>query len=164
MTNFFGRCRNLRSANWASIGLGMESPIVGIVVFRRAVAAHRKCRHRRGRAVVWDVLNNRVARTAIGAVCKWIEITAVAWCGGVVKTLSAGRDVRRYQREIAYRSAAFPDFEAVSLRVSRSETSISAILANTGASMRNLARNASTAEPSVSISTPASVFRTNPLI
>ena len=164
MTNFFGRRRNLRSANWASVGLGMESTVVGIVVFRLAVGAHPKRRHRRGRAVVWDVLNNRVARTAIGAVCKWIKITAVAWCGRIAKTLSAGRDIRRYQPEIAHGRPLSRISKPSSLRVSRSEISISAILANTGASTRSAARNSSTAAPSASISTPLSLFRTNPAI
>ena len=113
MTNFFGRRRNLRSANWASIRLGMESTIVGIVVFRLAVGAHSKRRHRSGRTVVWDVLNNRVARAAIGAICKWIEVTAVAWCGRIAKTLSAGRDIRRYQSRNLPSIGRFPEYEAV---------------------------------------------------
>ena len=94
----------------------MESPIVGIVVFRLAVGAHPERRHRRGRSVVWDVLNNRVTRTAIGAICEWVEVTAVAWRRRIPKTLSAGCDIRRYQSKLSRRSAAFPNIEAVFIK------------------------------------------------
>ena len=91
----------------------MESTIIGIVVFRLAVGAHPKWGHGGGRTVVRDILDDRVPRAAIDAICKCIQVPAVAWCGRVVKTLGAGRNIRRYQREIAHRWAAFPNFEAV---------------------------------------------------
>ena len=91
----------------------MESTIVGIVVFGLAVGAHPKCGHGGGQTVVRDILDDRVPRAAIGAICKWIQVPAVAWCDRVGKTFGAGRDIRRYPREIAHRSAAFPNFEAV---------------------------------------------------
>ena len=70
---------DLRSANRTSDRLGMKTAVERIVVIPGAIRAHGKIRHGRLRAVVRDILDNGEARTAIGAIDKWIAVPAIFW-------------------------------------------------------------------------------------
>jgi hypothetical protein len=66
-----------RTASRASERLRMKTAVGGVVVFTLALRAQGKPRHARIGAVVWNRLNDRKSRTAMGAVGKGILVTPV---------------------------------------------------------------------------------------
>src|SRR5512138_807850 len=67
---------------WPAIGtgnrLGMEAAIQRILIFVAAAIAHAEFRHRREGAVIGNVLDDREARSTVGAVNEGIEIAPIA--------------------------------------------------------------------------------------
>ena len=72
-----GDQRERRAADGAGIGLRVEAAVGGVGVLRRAGRAHGEAGHGGGGAVVGDVLDDGVARAAVGAVGEGIAEAAV---------------------------------------------------------------------------------------
>ena len=89
----------------------MKATIGGVLVLRLAGRAHAERRHGRHRAVVGDVLNDGVARAAIGAVGEGIAKAPIRGIAEVAPAIVAGRHVGRHQHELAGFGHAVPDDE-----------------------------------------------------
>jgi hypothetical protein len=89
----------------------VETAVAGLVVFGFAGPAHAEAGHGGGGAVVRNVLNDGVARTAISAVGKRVEIAAVGWIVEVAQAVVAGGNVGRDQGEISHRPSALSNLE-----------------------------------------------------
>src|SRR5579872_950056 len=89
-----------RAALRAGVGLRVEASVSGIVILSFAGRAHLKLGHRRELAVVGDVPNDGVARTAVGAVGEWVAVTPVRRVAEVCPTIGARGDVGRDQHEL----------------------------------------------------------------
>ena len=103
----------------AGVGLRVEAPVARIVVLGAARRAHREGAHGGGRAVVRDVEDDRVPRTAVGAVRERVAVAAV---GGVVDLGQAvvarrGVDAHRHRRRTG--RVGLDDAEAVALAARR---------------------------------------------
>ena len=70
---------NLRSADRAGNRLGMETPVGGVLVLRRATWAERETRHGSVGTIVRDTGHNRKPWSAIGTVDEGIAVAAVGW-------------------------------------------------------------------------------------
>ena len=79
----------------AGDGLGMEAPVVDVVVFIATVVAHRERRHAGHRAVVRHAADDRVARAAVGAVDEWVSAVPVRGIEQLSLAVGASRHVRR---------------------------------------------------------------------
>ena len=88
-----------RPADGASIGLRMEAAVSWVCVLRCAGSAHGKARHGGGGAIVGDVLNDGVARAAVGAVGERVAVAPVVGVAEVAPAGVAGACVGRNQRE-----------------------------------------------------------------
>jgi hypothetical protein len=77
----------------------VEAAVTGIVVFGLAARAHAKGRHSSGAAIVWNVLNNCVPGSAVGAVGEGIEVAAIAGLDAIIQTVAAGSHVGGNQRK-----------------------------------------------------------------
>ena len=66
-----------RTAGGASVRLGMETTVSGILVLFLTRLAHRKSSHRRLRSVIGKILDNRIARPAMGAIDKSVTIPSI---------------------------------------------------------------------------------------
>jgi hypothetical protein len=109
---FRNRALQLRSTDRAGIRLGMEAAVDGILVLCTALRAEHKVAHRRIRAVVGDIDDDRVAWAAARAVCEGILIAPVARIEEFLATILAGREVRQYVDGFAFLSVAGVNFEA----------------------------------------------------
>src|SRR3954462_12211701 len=78
----------------------METSVGNIAVFKRALRAHRECRHGRIRAVVGHRASNRVAWSAIGAVGKSVVKPPATRSHDFFDTFPAGSKVCRNQRKL----------------------------------------------------------------
>ncbi len=67
----------MRATDLASVGLGMEAPIEWILVLRLAGRAHWEDAHGRLITIIRDILNDRKARTTIGAVDERIAVAPI---------------------------------------------------------------------------------------
>ena len=65
-----------RPAHEARVGLRVEAAVGGVAVLGRALRAHREVAHRGHRPVVGDVLDDREARSAVGAVDERVARSA----------------------------------------------------------------------------------------
>ncbi len=79
---------DLRPADRAGVGLGMEAPVERVGVFAPAVRAHLELAHGRVWPVVGNVEDDGEARAAVGAVGEGVQMTPVV---GVEKLGKAGR-------------------------------------------------------------------------
>ena len=70
---------DLRSACGTGIGLGMKSPVIGVIVFGLTGRTHLKVPHRGLGAVIGNIIDNGVARPAVGAIDKRVTIAPI--CG-----------------------------------------------------------------------------------
>jgi hypothetical protein len=101
--------QNPGAANRTGIRLCVESAVAGIVVFRLAVGAHLELAHRSFRAVIGDVLNDAVARSAIGAVSKRIAEAPIAGVREFPPAIVAGRNIGRNEDRFEVSFDAFAD-------------------------------------------------------
>ena len=104
--------RKRRTAHRAGIRLRVKPPVGRVVILPLALRAHPEDRHRRLRPVVRNVLNDRVSRTAIGAVRERVAEAPVGRIHRIGQAGVAGRDIRRDQGELAGLGHAVPDREA----------------------------------------------------
>jgi hypothetical protein len=79
----------------ARVGLRVEPAIGRVVVLRRAAVAHGEARHRRQRAVVRHVADDREAGPAVRAVDERVAVAAVGRVEQLPKAVLAGRGVGR---------------------------------------------------------------------
>ncbi len=86
--------RQTGAAGGTGIGLGVKSAISGVFIFGVAKVTHAKLRHGGSRAIVRNILNDRVARPAIGAVGEWVAVAAVGRIAKVTPAIVAGGYVR----------------------------------------------------------------------
>src|SRR5262245_2932600 len=89
----------------------MKASIKWILVFVTTRFTHLKRTHRRVRAVVWNILDNREARSAVGAVNEWIPITTIPRIEQLAQTIITGGDVRRNRSKLLARGIAFEDLK-----------------------------------------------------
>ena len=87
----------MRATIPAGVRLGVEAAIGRIVVFPLAREAHFEGGHGGARAIVGNVVDDREARAAIGAVDEGIAEAAVARVHHLAKTIGADRYIRRNQ-------------------------------------------------------------------
>ncbi len=87
------------TAHGACIGLRVKAPVGGVVVLAPAVGAKSEGGHRRLSAIVRDIEDDAVARTAVGAVGKGIFEAPVGGIADVVAALITDADIRRHQGE-----------------------------------------------------------------
>ena len=85
---------DVRPADRAGVGLRVEAAIGWVVVLRLAGRAHRESRHRGLRPVVGNAARDGEARTAVGAVQKWIAVAAIVGIEQFAQAVRAGRRVR----------------------------------------------------------------------
>src|SRR5690242_8788731 len=64
----------LRTTLRAGIRLGMETAVARIVKFLVALRTHRELAHGCVRAIIRQVFDDGETRTAMRAVCKWIQV------------------------------------------------------------------------------------------
>ncbi len=83
------------------VRLGMESTVARIVVFAFAGWAQAKLGHGGVGPVVRNVLDDGVARSAIGAIGEGVPIAAVGGVAQVGQAVRAGGDIRRNEHELA---------------------------------------------------------------
>ena len=70
---------DVRAADRAGVGLGMEPAVERVIVLALAIGAHGKGLHCRQRAVVRNVPDDGKARATIGAIGEGIAIAPVIW-------------------------------------------------------------------------------------
>jgi hypothetical protein len=104
---------NAWTALRASIRLGMETPIGGVMEFARAIAAHLKMAHGRALAIVGNILDDGKSGTAIGAVDERIAIAPIRRIEKLFETIVTGRRVRRDQYTPLLFAAAADDAESL---------------------------------------------------
>ena len=102
---------HLRPADGAAVGLSVIAPVLDIVVFPVAVGTHGELAHRGLAAVVWHVLYNSKARTAVGAVYKRIFIPPVVPVAQLTQTIVTDADIRRDERIAEGLGLTFKYFE-----------------------------------------------------
>src|SRR4030095_7091064 len=102
---------NLRPALRARIRLRMKTAVRWIVILRATCRAHDQTRHGRERAVVRNVLDDRVPRSAIGAVDERIKISTVGGIQKFAEAVCTGCDVRRNRGAWANLRSAFMNYE-----------------------------------------------------
>ncbi len=106
----------------AGVRLGVEAPVVGIVVFGLAARAHPERAHRRVGPVIGQALQDRIPGTALGAVDEGVAMAPVLRIAQLPPAIRAQRQVGRQRgrggeavggagsdREIAGRPAGRPD-------------------------------------------------------
>src|SRR3990172_2817037 len=83
---------------WATFGtcdgLCVKTPVEGILIFRAAFVTEWEIRHGCIRAVVRNAVDDRVARSAIGAVNEWMQIAPVARIKQLAFAIDADGDIR----------------------------------------------------------------------
>ena len=84
----------IRSAIGTSNGLGMETAVKRVLVFKCAGIAKWKDPHRRGGTVIRDVFNDCETRPAIGAIDEGIVVTAVGRIEHFMQAVIADAHVR----------------------------------------------------------------------
>src|SRR5262249_40365340 len=82
-----------RPASRTANGLSMKTAIARVVIFSRAIPAHFEPGHCGERAVVGNIANDGKSGTAVGAVNKGIEITAVRRIEHLPETVHTRRDI-----------------------------------------------------------------------
>src|ERR1022692_339969 len=87
----------------------METPVIRIGILRRTGRTHGEACHGGGGAVVGDVLDDGVARAAMGAVGEGIPVAPVGGRAKVAPAGVAGAHIRRNQRESTGLLAALKD-------------------------------------------------------
>src|SRR5690242_16446537 len=85
----------------------MEAAICRVVVFGAASVAHCKARHGRRWPIVRNVLNDRVTRTAVCAVGKWISESAIVRITEVSPAIVTSSHIGRDEHELADSCDAF---------------------------------------------------------
>ena len=88
---------NPRAAHGAGVGFGVKAPVAGVLVLLAAGRAEREAPHRRALTVVGQVLDDREARAAVGAVGERIVVAPVGRVQHLAPAVRAGGDVRRHQ-------------------------------------------------------------------
>src|ERR1017187_9871102 len=88
-----------KAADAARVGLRVKAPVIRIHVLRGAGSAHREAGHRRSRSIVRDVLNDGVARPAMGAIGERITVAPVMRVAEIAPAGIAGPCIGRNQRE-----------------------------------------------------------------
>ncbi len=83
-----------RPAHGAGVGLGMKAPVGRVFVFRAAGRAQREAPHGGALPVVGQVLDDREARAAVGAVGEGVLVAPVPRVEELGAAVVAGRDVR----------------------------------------------------------------------
>lgn len=89
----------------------METTVGWIVVLGLTLLAHLEAGHRGRLPIVRDVLDDRVAWSAIGAVSEWIAEAAIQRIAEVVPAVVTGADIGRNQHEVAGPRNALPNQE-----------------------------------------------------
>ena len=82
----------------AGVGLGVEAAVFGIAVFVCALLAHGESRHGRVLAVVGQLVDDREARSAVGAVDEGVVEAAVRGVEQLGGAFGAGGQVGRHKR------------------------------------------------------------------
>ena len=103
----------MRPADGAGIGLGMETPVEGIIVLTLALRAHLEISHGRPGTVIRDALDDRETGATVGAVSERIAVTPVGGIEQLPPALGAGRDVRRDERIVAFRKPAVANLKSL---------------------------------------------------
>ena len=99
------RHREPRAADGARDRLGVEAPVRRVLVLAPAVGAELERRHRRPRAVVRDVDDDREPRATLRAVRERVPVAAVGRVEQLAQAVVAGRDVGGDERRAAGRGA-----------------------------------------------------------
>ncbi len=102
----------MRPALRASVGLSMEAAVQRVFVFLTAPRTHCERLHGSVRAVVWQCLDNAVARSAVGAIGKRVAVTPVVGVKHLAKAIGAGSDVGQDERTFLACFLAVSDFKA----------------------------------------------------
>src|SRR5580700_8615137 len=108
-----GAERVIRSAGWARYRLRMKAAVARIVIFRVAIIVQRPALHGSVGPVVRQTKNNRIARTAVGAVDIGIQIARISWIKKFFQTSLTDRQVRRNANRRPLATLALADGEFV---------------------------------------------------
>ena len=85
---------NMGSAFMTGIGLGMKTPIGGVIILGLACRAHFKISHGGFGPIIGDIINDRVTGPTVGAIDKRIAIAPVAGVQEFSQTIVTNRDIR----------------------------------------------------------------------
>ena len=91
----------------------MKAPVRWIVVLRLAIGTHQEGSHRRLGPVVGNILDDREARTAVGAVDERVPVAAVARVEELSQAVIADGNVRGYGLKLAGARLRMADDERV---------------------------------------------------
>ncbi len=91
------------------IGLGMKPAVAGVFILGPAFFTHLKMLHGGAGSVIGDIVDDGVARTAVGAVDKRIAIAAVVRVKQFGKAVVADGDIRGNQGIAQRRAVALSD-------------------------------------------------------
>ena len=100
------------SAGRAGVGLGVKAPVARIVVLRLASRAQAEGAHGGLGAVIRDVLDDGVARAAVGAVGEGVTVAPVSGIGEFAQAIRTSGHIRGNQGELSFLCEAFADFKA----------------------------------------------------
>jgi hypothetical protein len=76
----------------------VKTPVLRIIILSLAVRTQGKELHRRFVAIIWDVLHDSEARTAVCAVNKGVVVTPVSWVKQLTQAVIASSYIRRNER------------------------------------------------------------------
>ena len=102
---------DMRPAFVTGIGLGMKSPVGRVVVLGLAGSTHFKIPHGGLGAIIGDIIDDGIARPAIGAIDKRIQIAAISGIEKLLAAIITDRYVRRDQGGHPGLAPAFGDPE-----------------------------------------------------
>jgi hypothetical protein len=89
--------REVRAADGAGVGLGVEAAIERVVILSLALRAHDEALHRGVGAVVGQRFDDAEARAAIGAVGERVAVAPVVRVEDFGQAIGAGRNVREHE-------------------------------------------------------------------
>lgn len=99
------------AAGGAGVGLGVEAAVRGVFVFAAAGGAHGKASHSGEGAIVGNVVNDAVARAAVGAVGEGVVVAAAVGVASFGEAVVAGGDVGGDEGKGGAGRVAFADGE-----------------------------------------------------
>ena len=84
----------MRPALGTCIGLGMKAPVGRVVVLGLAGSTHLEMPHGGPGAVIWNIIDDGVARPAVGTINKRIQIASIMGIEKLPQTIIADRHIR----------------------------------------------------------------------